>query len=211
MTTIALFGSTGRIGQRILREALARGHKVTAIVRDATRAPDGTPNLEFKPGDILKPESVVAATNGHDVLVSAYGPRAGDAKQIVTAAKSLVEAAGSMQPMRLIVVGGAGSLEVAPGVQLVDTPDFPTASKASALAHRDAFEVYWKTGLDWTFVSPAAIVEPGARTGRYRIGTNQLVVDHEGKSRISIEDFAVAILDEIEQPRFRCKRFTVGY
>jgi putative NADH-flavin reductase len=211
MTTIALFGSTGRIGQRILHEALARGHKVTAIVRDATRASGGTPNLEFKPGDILKPESVVAATNGHDVLVSAYGPRAGDAKQIVTAAKSLVEAAGSMQPMRLIVVGSAGNLEVAPGVQLVDTPDFPAAWKASALAHRDAFEVYRSAGVDWTFVSPAAMIEPGARTGHYRVGSEQLVVNLEGKSRVSIEDFAVAIVDEIEQPRFRCKGFTVGY
>src|SRR5580704_18789251 len=175
MTTIALFGSTGRIGQRILHEALARGHKVTAIVRDATRASGGTPNLEFKPGDILKPESVVAATNGHEVLVSAYGPRAGDAKQIVTAAKSLVEAAGSMHPMRLIVVGSAGSLEVAPGVQLVDTPDFPAASRASALAHRDAFEVYRTAALDWTFVSLAAMIEPDVRTGHYRVGTNRLV------------------------------------
>jgi putative NADH-flavin reductase len=210
MAKIALFGSTGRIGQRILNEALARGHEVTAIVRDATRHSDKS-KLSFKPGDVLKPESVAVATAGQDVVVSAYGPGAGDAKQVVTAAESLIEGVSTHQPMRVIVVGGAGSLEVSPGVQLVDTPDFPSDWKGIALAHRDALEVYRKSTIDWTYVSPAAFIEPGKRTGQYRIGTDELLTDGKGESRISMEDYAKAIVDEIENGRFRRQRFTVAY
>lgn len=211
MAQIAIFGSTGKIGKRILDEALSRGHHVTAIVRDATQHLDNRPNLEFKPGDVLKPESVAVATAGNDVVVSAYGPGAGDPQQIVTAAQALLEGLATHQPMRLIVVGGAGSLEVAPGVQLVDTPDFPSAWKSAALAHREALDVYRKSKLDWTYASPAHVIEPGKRTGKYRIGTDQLLKDEKGESRISMEDYAKAIVDEIEQPRFRQQRFTVAY
>lgn len=211
MAKIALFGSTGRIGQRILSEALSRGHEVTAIVRDATRNSDKRPNLSFKPGDVLKPESVAVATVGQDVVVSAYGPGAGDPKQVVTAAESLIEGVSTHQPMRVIVVGAAGSLEVSPGVEPVDTPDFPSDWKGIALAQREALAVYRKSAIDWTYVSPAAFIEPGKRTGQYRTGTEQLLTDGEGESRISMEDYAKAILDEIENPRFRRQRFTVAY
>jgi len=211
MAKIALFGSTGNIGQRILNEALARGHQVTAIVRDATKPSDKRPNLSFKPGDILKPESVAIATAGQDVVISAYGPGAGDPKQLVTAAEALLEGAETHQPMRIIVVGGAGSLEVSPGLQLVDTPDFPSAWKGLALGHRDALEVYRKSSLDWTYASPAALIEPGERTGQYRLGSDKLLTDEKGQSRISMEDFAKAIIDEVETPRFRRQQFTVAY
>jgi putative NADH-flavin reductase len=113
--------------------------------------------------------------------------------------------------MRLIVVGGAGSLEVSPGVQLVDTPDFPPAYKKLALAHRDALEIIRKAPFDWTYVSPSAEIDEGSRTGHFRTGANQLLVDSSGRSRISMEDFAVAILDEVEKPKFSRARFTVGY
>jgi hypothetical protein len=208
---IALYGSTGRIGTRILNEALARRHQVTAIVRDAAHMSDNRPNLEFKTGDVLKPESVAIATKGADVVISAYGPGAGDADQIAKAAESLVEGVGANQPMRLIVVGGAGSLELAPGVQLVDTPNFPPAYKKLALAHREALDILRKAPIDWTYASPPAEIDEGARTGHYRIGTDQLLVDQNGRSQISMEDFAAAILDEVEKPRFARKRFTVGY
>jgi len=208
---IALYGSTGRIGTRILNEALARGHQVTAIVRDAAHMSDNRPNLEFKTGDVLKPESVAIATKGADVVISAYGPGAGDADQIAKAAESLVEGVGANQPMRLIVVGGAGSLELAPGVQLVDTPNFPPAYKKLALAHREALDILRKAPIDWTYASPPAEIDEGARTGHYRIGTDQLLVDQNGRSQISMEDFAAAILDEVEKPQFARKRFTVGY
>jgi putative NADH-flavin reductase len=208
---IALFGSTGRIGTRILNEALGRGHKVTAIVRDASQQTVKRPNLEYKTGDVLKPESVAIATKGSDAVISAYGPGAGDANQIVTAAQALVEGVGTNHPMRLIVVGGAGSLEVSPGVQLVDTPDFPPAYKKLALAHRDALEIIRKAPFDWTYVSPSAEIDEGSRTGHFRTGANQLLIDPGGQSRISMEDFAVAILDEVEKPKFSRARFTVGY
>jgi putative NADH-flavin reductase len=210
---IALFGSTGRIGTRILNEALGRGHKVTAIVRDASQQTVKRPNLEYKTGDVLKPESVAIATKGNDAVISAYGPGAGDANQIITAAQALVEGVGTNQPMRLIVVGGAGSLEVSPGVQLVDTPDFPPAYKKLALAHRDALDIIRRAPFDWTYVCPSAEIDEGTgtRTGKYRTDTNQLLIDPGGQSRISMEDFAVAILDEVEKPKFSRARFTVGY
>lgn len=211
MRKIALFGATGRIGSSILNEALARGHQVTAIVRDPAHPVPPRHLLECKPGDVLKPESVALAVMGSDVVVSAYGPGAGDAEQIVTAAKALVEGVGAEQPMRLIAVNGAGSLEVSPGVQLMDTPDFPHAWKHLAEAHREALGLYRAAPFDWTCISPAAEIEPGKRTGRYRTATDQLVVDGGGKSRISMEDFAVAVVDEIERPKFIRQRFAVGY
>ena len=211
MGEIALFGSTGMIGQRILNEALRRGHKVTAIVRDASRAPLNAPNLSVKTGDVLKPEAVALAARGNEVVVSAYGPGNGDPQQFVTAAKALLEGVGAIQPARLIVVGGAGSLEVAPGLQLVDTPDFPPAWKKAASAARDALNVYRTAPFDWTYVSPPMFIQPGTRSGKYRAGKDQLVKDANGESRISAEDYAVAIVDEIEKPQHLRERFTVGY
>jgi uncharacterized protein len=220
VSNIALFGSTGMIGQRILNEALSRGHKVTAIARDPSKIPDKRPNLSVKAGDVLKPESVAAAAAGHDVIVSAYGPRNGEPQQLVTAARSLIEgvAAASQKAgksIRLIVVGGAASLEIAPGKILLDSPNFPPAWKAIASAARDALEVYrteaGKAGVNWTYFSPAAFIQPGERTGKYRTGTDQLVADAKGESRISAEDYAVALLDEIEKPKFTGRRFTAAY
>lgn len=217
MKKIALFGASGTIGQRILNEALSRGHQVTAIVRDASRAPEKRPNLEIKIGDALKSESVAAAIAGSDVVISSFGPRPGDPQQnLAAAAHSLIQGVDAASkraahPIRLIVVGGAGSLEVAPGVQLVDSPEFPAAWKPVALAHRDALAIYRKAAIDWTYVSPAALIQPGTRTGTYRTGTEQLVKDSAGQSRISAEDYAVAILDEVEKPRFARQRFTVAY
>jgi uncharacterized protein len=212
MKKIALFGSTGTIGQRILNEALSRGHHVTAIVRDPAKIKEKKPNLEVKVGDVLKPESVALAVRGNDVVISAYGPGNGDPHQLVTAAEALIEGIGSLEPApRLLVVGGAASLEVAPGVLLLDTPEFPPAWKAVASAARDALNVYRKCSIDWTYFSPAIFIQPGTRTGQYRIGTDQVVKDAKGESRISAEDYAVALLDEVEKPQFSRKRFTVAY
>jgi putative NADH-flavin reductase len=112
---------------------------------------------------------------------------------------------------RLVIVGGAGSLEVAPGVQLVDTPEFPAAWKGIALAHRDALDVFRTAELDWTYISPAAFIEPGKRTGSFRIGSNQLITDAQGNSRISNEDYAVALVDEVEKGNFIRRQMTVAY
>jgi putative NADH-flavin reductase len=214
MKSIVLFGSTGMIGQRILAEALSRGHNITAMLRETSRTGEHRANLSYRTGDIFNPGDIAAAAVDHDVVVSAYGPGTGDASLIVKAAHSLIEGLTRVEPIRLIAVSGAGSLEVKPGVQLVDTPDFPAAWKPVALAHREAIEVFRKAGFaefDWTAASPSAVIEPGARTGHYRTATDQLIVDAQGKSRISAEDFAVAIVDEIENPKFIEKRFTAGY
>jgi putative NADH-flavin reductase len=214
MKSIVLFGSTGMIGQRILAEALGREHHVTAMVRETSRTGEHRANLDYRIGDIFRPETIATAAVNHDVVVSAYGPGTGDPNLIVKAAHSLIEGLTRVEPIRLIVVSGAGSLEVKPGVQLVDMPDFPPMWKPVALAHREALEVFRKAGFaefDWTAASPSAIIEPGTRTGKYRTATDQLIVDAQGNSRISAEDFAVAILDEIEKPKFDGKRFTAGY
>jgi uncharacterized protein len=215
MKSIVLIGPTGMIGQRILHEALERGHRVTGVVRDTSRTGEQRPNLDYRTGDIFKPDTIAAAAVDHDVVVDAYGPgQTGDPNLVLKAAHALIEALTRVEPIGLIAVSGAGSLEVKPGLQLVDTPDFPPAWKAMALAHREALDVYRKAGFagfDWTAVSPPALIEPGARTGHYRTGTDQLIADDKGKSYISAEDFAVAVVDEIETPRFKGQRFTVGY
>jgi uncharacterized protein len=147
--------------------------------------------------------------------VSAIGPHLpdGDPQIVVQAANSLIEGVSISGTFRLVVVGGAGSLEVAPGVQLVDTPEFPAAWKPIALAHREALAIYQAADdfIDWTYVSPAALIEPGQRTGSFRVGTNQLLTDDKGESRISIEDYAVALVDELEKPQFVRQQMTVGY
>jgi putative NADH-flavin reductase len=214
MKKIMLIGSNGMIGQRILHEALNRGHHVTCLVRDTSGTGEHRAELDYHTGDIFKPESIATAAVDHNVVVSAYGPGKGDAGLVVKAAHVLIEALTRVEPIRLIAVSGAGSLEVRPGVQLMDTPEIPVEWKPIALAHREALDVYRKAGMaefDWTAVSPAALIEPGERTGNYRTGTDQLLVDDKGKSYISAEDFAVAVVDEIEKPHFQGQRFSVGY
>ncbi len=214
MKKIMVIGSSGMIGQRILHEALNRGHHVTALVRDTSGTGEHRAELDYHTGDIFKPDTIATAAVDHDVVVSAYGPGQGDPSLVVKAAHALIDALTRVEPIRLIVVSGAGSLEVKPGLQLVDAPDFPTEWKAIALAHREALDVYRKAGMaefDWTAISPAALIAPGTRTGKFRTGTDQLLVDDKGKSYISAEDFAVAVVDEIEKPQFQGKRFTVAY
>jgi uncharacterized protein len=209
---IALIGATGMIGKRILEEALARGHEVTAIVRDPSRVKIENERLNVVIGNIFDEESIARAVRGHDLVISAFGPKAGEEQTLMEATRSLMNGVKKSGVSRLLSVGGAGSLEVAPGVQLVDTPEFPDFIKPIALAHRDALEIYrQETELNWTNVSPAAFIEPGERTGTYRTGIDQLVVNEKGESRISAEDYAVAMLDEVENSRFSRMRFTVAY
>lgn len=206
---IALFGATGMIGSRIAAEAARRGHRVTALSRRPGAAGDG---ITAKAADLFDPASVAAALPGHDVVASAYGPKQDDAANVVAAVKALVEGARRAGLKRVVVVGGAGSLEVAPGKQLVDTEGFPAEYKAVALAHRDALD-YLKTvdDLDWTFFAPAALIAPGERTGTFRTGTGKLIVDANGDSRTSAEDYAVAFVDALEQRRFVREIATVAY
>lgn len=209
---LLLYGATGTIGQRILIEAVDRGHAVTAAARDPDLIQE-MPGVTLRQGDVLDADSVASMAQGHAAVVSAVGPgHADDPNFLIEAARSLLAAVESCGA-RLVVLGGSCSPDVEPGVQLVETSDFAATWTGVALAHRDALELYRAAppGVDWTYVSPAATVELGKRTGRYRTGGDQIMVDEQGRSRISVEDLAAAILDEVEQPRYRRQRFTVAY
>jgi len=155
--------------------------------------------------DVADSARLVPLLKGHDAVISTTRFVGSDAPGLIGAVK-----AASVP--RLLVVGGAGSLEVAPGVALIDTPQFPAAYKDEASAGRDFLEVLrGEQALDWTFLSPSALFEPGQRTGRFRLGTDSLLVDADGNSAISMEDYAIALVDELEQPKHSRQRFTVGY
>lgn len=210
---IAVFGATGNIGSRIITEALNRGHDVTAVMRHPEDYTLEQPHLKVARGDLFRTQDVEAAVFNHDAVVSAYNfTKGAKPSTIVEVVDPLINGLKQAGVKRLIVVGGAGSLEVAPGRQLVDSPEFPPEFKDAALAHRDALKVYrQEKELDWTYVSPAAYIEPGVRTGTFKTGKDKLITDEQGNSRISMEDFAVAILDELEKPAHIKERFTVGY
>jgi putative NADH-flavin reductase len=216
MARIAVIGANGKIGRRVVSEALSRGHQVTAVVRDPSGYPLQAEGLSVAAGDALDAGAVARVAEGQSVLVSAVGggDGPGHAALIEPAARALVEGLRSLGDAapRLIAVGGAGSLEVAPGVRVWDSPGLPDWLLQIMHAHGDAQEYY--NGVDdvrWTVLSPAATIEPGERTGAYRTGTEQLVTDAAGESRISIEDYAVALVDEIDEPRHLRRRFTVAH
>jgi len=210
---IAVFGAGGRIGSRIVDEALNRGHDVTAVVRHPENYTEIHDHLKVAKGDLFNSQDVETGAFDQDAVVSAYSPTNGAPPSTITElAIPLINGLKQAHVKRLIVVGGAGSLEVAPGQQLVDTPDFPAAYKPVALAHREVLKIYQKENeLEWTFVSPSAIIEPGERTGKFRTGTNKLLKDANGKSFITMEDYAVAVVDEIENPMHIREVMTVGY
>jgi putative NADH-flavin reductase len=209
---IALFGATGMIGSRIAAEAARRGHQVTALARNPARVPADVANLKAAQADVMDAASVTAAARGHDLLASAYAPPMDDVALITKATRALVDGTRAAGIKRLVVVGGAGSLEVAPGEQLVDTEGFPDAYKAIALAHRDVLPILRAAAdLDWTFFAPAAVIAPGERKGTFRTGAGSLIVDAQGNSSISAEDYAIAFVDELEQGRFVHQIATVAY
>ncbi len=209
---IAVIGAGGTIGQRIVREALSRGHEVTAVVRDPARYGESNPQVAAVKADARDADGLAAAVAGQDAVVSSFGPsQDGDVQDYLRVAEALIGAVGRAPGQRLLVVGGAGSLEVAPGLKLYDTPQFPEAWRPLAKAHGAGLELYRASDIDWTFLSPAIMIEPGERTGAYRVGGEQVLFDAGGQSRISTEDYAVALLDEIEQPQHIRQRFTVAY
>jgi len=210
---IAVFGAGGRIGSRIVTEALNRGHDVTAVVRHPEDYKVIHPHLKVAKGDLFKTQDVETGAYDQDAVVSAYSPAQGIPPSTITeVAVPLTNGLKQAHTQRVVIVGGAGSLEVSPGLKLVDSPGFPEAYKATAKAHDEALKVYQQEkDLDWTFVSPSAEIMPGERTGKFRTGTNQLLTDTKGKSHISMEDYAVAVIDEIENPLHIRERFTVGY
>ncbi|OEU99418.1 MULTISPECIES: NAD(P)-dependent oxidoreductase [Streptomyces] len=215
MATIAVFGANGNIGSRIVREALDRGHQVLAVVRDPGAFVASGEAVTAVTGDVLSAESVAAVAGNADVVVSAVGGKDGPGHlaTIEPAAESLVagvRALGAGAPP-LVFVGGAGSLRTPDGSRVWDAEGLPEAILQIMHAHGDALD-YLRGVHDvrWTNISPAATIEPGERSGTYRTGKDDLVVDDNGVSRISMEDYAVAVLDEIENPRHVRERFTVA-
>jgi uncharacterized protein len=219
---IVLYGATGKAGSRILTELLGRGHEVLAIVRNLDKDPDRlAPNdgLTVQQGDLSRVEAIAEAIGGAQAVVSAYGPPADKTDQLLDVTKREIAAVQRVSQQanspenvpRLIVVGGAESLEVAPGVTLESTKGFPAEWKPIAQAHEKALALLRASSIDWTYLSPSAFFEPGKRTGKFRLGQDQLLTAPDGKSSISMEDFAIALVDELEQPQHRGQRFTVGY
>lgn len=209
---IALIAATGKIGRQIAQQAIARGHELTAIVRRDADLPPELAGAHLVIAPLDDHDALVAAVQGKDVLASAYGPAPGAEATLSEVADDLIAAARAAGIRRLVVVGGAGSLEVAPGVQLVDTPNFPAAYKAVALAHRDALKRYQAaTDLDWTFYSPAAEIGPGEKRGVFRSQANAFLANAEGRSTISYADYAEAFVNEIEQPKYAKNIATVAY
>lgn len=200
---IAVIGASGRGGSRIVEELSRRGHTVTAIARDSDKIAK-LPNVTAKKGDLYD-AGFAELLKGHDAVVSAVHFTASDPK-------ILIEAVRKAGVKRYAVMGGAGSLEVVPGVQLVSTPDFPAAYKQEALKGGEFLQALrQEKDLDWTFLSPAALIDFGQRTGKFRLGGDQLLVDDKGNSSISFEDYAVAMVDELEQNKHSRQRFTVAY
>jgi uncharacterized protein len=206
---VVLYGASGMIGSRILKELLHRGHTVTAVVRNPEKVTAVGAYVVI--GDATDPASVAATAKGADAAISAYSPPQDEVGKLTDAIRSLLAGLESAGVRRLIVVGGAGSLEVAPGLQLVDAPNFPENYKAIALAHRDILPILKASNLDWSNLSPAAFIQPGERTGKFRLGGTQLVTDAKGESRISAEDYAIALVDELEKPQHLRQQFTVAY
>ena len=231
---IGIIGATGTIGSRIVAEALSRGHRVTAFSRDATKIGDSRENVTWKSIDILDATRISAALPGLDVLISAFGPGNGardvagslalaiaDPEAYARAATALLAALDSHPRTRLIVIGGAASLEVRPGLVFTDSGELidqaldqfglPREYAAVMRGHGDALGILRASNRLWTYFSPAIEIAPGERTGRFRVGADKPVLDAEGRSRISAEDAAIAVIDEAELPRFVQRRFTIGY
>jgi len=204
MSKIAIIGATGRAGSQLLEEALRRGHQVTAVARHATSLP-ARAGLTTRDVDVLDASALPQALAGHDAVFSA-------ARFSGIPAGAVIEAVKKAGVPRLLVVGGAASLFVAPGQRLFDAPSFPAAYKAEAAAGAAYLETLrQEKDLDWTFLSPSAMFDGNERTGTFRLGHDDLLVGADGSSRISFPDFAIAFIDELERPAHSRQRFTVGY
>jgi len=201
---IAVAGASGRAGSEITKELARRGHTVTAIARNPEKI-GALPNVTPTKGDVLDQAGLAKLWAGHDAAVSSVHFLASDPLRLIGAAKE-------SKVGRYLVVGGAGSLEVAPGVKLVTTPGFPAEYKAEAEKGGAFLDLLrQEKDLNWTFISPSALFIEGERTGKFRLGTDQLLADASGKSWISFADYAIALADEIERPAHARQRFTVGY
>lgn len=201
---IVIIGVTGRVGSRLAQEALRRGHQVTGVVRQATGA-NAVAGVTLAEADANQPQALAPLLKNHDAVLSAA------TFQSLSAAP-LLQALKLAGVPRLLVVGGAGSLEIAPDTILLDSPHFPEAyRKEATLGKQFLDELRAEHTIDWSFLSPAAMFEPGERRGSFRLGQDQLLQDAAGQSVISMEDYAIAMIDELEQAQHSRQRFSVAY
>ncbi|MBL8299425.1 MAG: NAD(P)-dependent oxidoreductase [Rhodanobacteraceae bacterium] len=207
---VVLFGATGRAGSRLLQELVSRGHTVTASARDVGKLSASAAH-DVKQDDLADAGRIAETIRGADAVISAYAPPPDDTDQLVGVTQRQVDAVRRAGVARLLVVGGAGGLQVAPGVSLIDSGHLPTPYLPIARSHVKALDVLRASDVDWTYLAPAAFFEPGERKGTFRLGTDELITDANGESRISMEDYAIALVDELENGAQRRTRFSVGY
>ena len=214
---IALLAATGRAGRTILDELVSRGHQVTAVARNPDKLPE---NVKRVRDDLSSVERIAEIISGADAVVSAYGPPSNDPRytsdttytdQLLFVTERLIVAVRKADVPRLIVVGGCGSLQFSPGVTVLDSGHWPKQYVPIATSHMKALAALKASDVNWTYFSPPMTILPGERTGKFRLGGNDLIRDAEGKSRVSFEDYAVALVDELEKPAQERSRFTIGY
>ena len=216
MKNVVLIGASGFVGTAILNELLNRDHKVTAIVRDPAKVTASNPNLKVIQADVTDTDVLIEASKGKDAVISAYNPGWKNPNIYEETLKNyplIVDSVKKAGVERLLIVGGAGTLFYAPGKMVMDADDVPAKLLPGI---KSLGEFYLNTlrkenDIDWIFLSPAANMTPGERTGKFRIGKDDLVVDVNGDSNISVEDYAVAMVDELEQKHHHKERFTIGY
>src|SRR5271163_3622550 len=207
---VVVYGATGNSGKEIVKELLRRGHKVTAVARkvDSIKAEQG---VTAKADDLSKVDAIAAIVTGADAVVSAYAPPMDNTDALLGVTEREIAAVKKAGAARLIVVGGAGLLEVAPGVTLIASGYLPEAYLPIAKSHEKALGILKASDINWTYFSPAGYFEAGEQTGKFRLGTTNLIANEKGDSRISFEDYAVALVDEIETPAHERGQLSIGY
>lgn len=218
---VVLLAATGRAGRAILDELIARGHEVLAVVRNLDRLPETLPTtVQGARFDVLQDEGLAELLDGADAVVSAFGPPSSDARytsdvtytdQLVEATSRIIQAVEAAGAGRLVVVGGAGSLEFSPGVTVLESGKWPEPYVPIATSHMKALALLKASNINWTYFSPPMSITPGERTGAFRLGDDAIIRDAAGNNRVSFEDFAMALVDELEVPAHERARFTIGY
>lgn len=205
---VVLYGASGNAGSRILQELNFRGHNVTGVARNPEKISGSTKTLR---DDLSNVDRIAEIIRGSDAVISAYMPPPNDTDQLIAVTNRLIDAVRKAAVPRLIVVGGAASLEVAPGVSLLASGHLPKEWVPIATSHAQVLDLLKASDINWTYFSPAAFFESGKRTRKFRLGKDSLITDERGESRISFEDYAVALADELEHPAHLRSRFTIGY
>jgi uncharacterized protein len=207
---VVVYGATGNAGKEIVKELLTRGHEVTGVARNADSL-KATPGVTVKTDDLSNVDAIAAVIKGADAVVTAYAPPPNNPDALIDVTRRQIEAVKKSGNLRLLVVGGAGLLEVAPGVTLIKSGHLPPQYLPIATAHEKALAVLRASSINWTYLSPAAFFIPGERTGNFRLGTKELIADSKGESKISFADYAIALVDEIEKLHHERNSFSVGY